>query len=69
MRDDNRYRYTRTLHRAMELVGGKEQLASALHTSPEVLSEWLSGQLAPPIKAYIAALQLAMPSITQRQNG
>jgi hypothetical protein len=51
-------RYTLTLQRAMELVGGKEALAAALRTSPEVLATWLSGELAPPIKPYLAALEL-----------
>jgi hypothetical protein len=55
MRDN---RYVGTLQRALELVGGIEQLATALHTSPEALSMWLSGQMAPPIKPYLAALEI-----------
>lgn len=48
----------RILQRALELVGGKEQLATALHVSPDVLSTWLAGQARPPMKAYFAALDL-----------
>ena len=51
--------HVRTLKRAVELAGGEEELASMLHTSAEVLSLWLSGKLAPPLKKYLAALEIA----------
>jgi hypothetical protein len=51
-------RYVRTLKRAAELVGGEDELASILHTTPDVLALWLSGKLAPPLKKYLAALEL-----------
>jgi ribosome-binding protein aMBF1 (putative translation factor) len=58
-------RYVRTLERARELAGGHEQLAAALHTSPEVLAKWFSGELVPPTKAFMAALELVSRSITE----
>ena len=51
-------RYARTLQRAIQIVGGEQELATLLRTSPDVLAKWLSGVVAPPIKAYLAALQL-----------
>lgn len=51
-------RYVRTLKRAVEIAGSEEQLAELLRTTPEVLSLWLSGKIAPPLKKYLAALEL-----------
>jgi hypothetical protein len=48
----------RTLTRAVELAGGQVELASALRTSPEVLSMWLCGKIAPPLKTYLLALEM-----------
>lgn len=53
-------RYARTLRRAIEIAGGERELAALLRTSPELLAKWLAGELAPPIKAYLAALELVM---------
>lgn len=50
--------HTRTLRRALEFAGGEAALAEALHTSPEVLSKWLSGELQPPHRVYFAALNI-----------
>lgn len=55
--DDN---YTRTL-----LVGGEAALAEALHTTPELVSKWLSGELRPPPRIYFAALD----QVTKRTLG
>jgi len=55
--------YTRTLRRAIEVVGGEAKLAEALHTSKEVLRKWLSGELKPPSKVYFAALDMVTRSI------
>jgi DNA-binding transcriptional regulator YiaG len=66
MRDN---RYVRTLQRAVELAGGEEQLASVLRTSREVLSMWLSGRITPPIKPYLAALELVTRNPKSRAAG
>jgi DNA-binding transcriptional regulator YdaS (Cro superfamily) len=50
--------HTRTLRRALELAGSEAALAEALHTSPEVLSRWLSGELQAPHRVYFAALAI-----------
>lgn len=62
-------RYVRTLKRAAELAGGEEELASTLRTSPEVLSLWLSGKLAPPLKKYLAALEFVTHHAGKRRPG
>jgi hypothetical protein len=56
-------RYVPTLERAVELAGGRQQLAELLHTCPEMLGKWLSGQLHPPVGKYLAALQLVMSQV------
>ena len=50
--------YVRTLERARKLAGGDDELAAALRTSSEVLSKWLSGELPPPMKAYMTTVEL-----------
>lgn len=56
-------RYVPTLERAVELAGGRQQLADILHTCPEMLGKWLSGQIHPPVGKYLAALQLVMSKV------
>ena len=51
--------YVRQLENATRLVGGEKQLAAALSTSTRALSKWLSGEVAPPMKTYMAAIHLA----------
>jgi hypothetical protein len=50
--------YVRPLENARRVAGGDEQLAAALRTSTESLSRWLSGEAPPPMKTYMAALNL-----------
>jgi|SRR5688572_3279152 len=50
--------YVRPLEHARRVAGGEEELAAALRTSPQALSTWLSGEAAPPMKTYMAALSL-----------
>lgn len=50
--------YVRPLENARRVAGGDEQLAFALNASVEALSSWLSGEAPPPMKTYMAALQL-----------
>jgi hypothetical protein len=61
-------RYVITLQRAVQLAGGEEQLAAKLRTSPEMLAKWLSGEVRPPIKAYLAALEMVTSAARQRAN-
>jgi len=51
--------YVRQLENASRVAGGDNQLAAALSTSPTVLSQWLSGEAPPPMRAYMAAIHLA----------
>ena len=60
-------RYVRTLRRAVEVAGGEDELAAVLRTSPEVLRLWLSGEIAPPLKKYLAALELVTQAADKRQ--
>lgn len=50
--------YVRPLQNAMRMAGGDEQLAAALRTSTEALSRWLSGEVPPPMRTYMVALNL-----------
>jgi ribosome-binding protein aMBF1 (putative translation factor) len=56
--------YTRTLRRAIEALGSAAKLAEALRTSPDVLQKWLSGELQPPSKVYLAALEITRLATT-----
>jgi DNA-binding transcriptional regulator YdaS (Cro superfamily) len=51
----------------VEIAGGEEKLAELLRTSPEVLSLWLSGAIAPPLKKYLAALELVTHHAIKRR--
>ena len=58
--------YVRPLERAKQLAGGDEELAAALSTSKEALSKWLSGEVPPPMKTYMAAVKLVGRSALKR---
>lgn len=51
--------YVRQLEHASRVAGGHKQLAAALSTSTKALSSWLSGEQAPPMKTYMAAVYFA----------
>ena len=55
-------RYVRTLQQAVQIAGGLEKLAELLRTSPEILAKWLSGEIAPSIKPYLAAVEMVSRS-------
>ena len=57
--------YTRTLRRAIQVAGSEAKLAEQLRTSTEVLRKWVSGELQPPSKVYLAALDLLTRSVTK----
>ena len=50
--------YVRPLETARRVAGGDEQLAEVLRISTETLSRWLSGEVPPPMKSYMAAVHL-----------
>jgi len=50
--------YVRPLENARRVAGGDEQLAEVLRISTETLSRWLSGEVSPPMKTYMAAVHL-----------
>jgi len=50
--------YLRPLETARRIAGGDEELAAMLRISTETLSQWLSGEAAPPMKSYMAAVHL-----------
>jgi hypothetical protein len=51
--------YVRQLENARRVAGGDKELAQALSTSTKALSKWLSGEVHPPMRTYMAALHLA----------
>jgi hypothetical protein len=60
--------YIRPLERARLLAGGDAQLAAALRTSTQALSQWLSGEVPPPPRAYMAALNLVWRSSVRSRS-
>ena len=48
----------RPLEQAIRVAGGDEELAAALRISKQTLSSWLSGESAPPMRTYMAAIHL-----------
>lgn len=50
--------FIHSLRRAMIVLGSRDQLAERLDVSPEQLSTWLRGELAPPQRPYLAALAI-----------
>jgi DNA-binding transcriptional regulator YiaG len=49
---------TRTLRRAVEVVGSPKQLADTLGVSLESLAAWLAGEQALPSEIYLRALDV-----------
>lgn len=52
--------YSRSLQRALVAMGSETRLAEELHTSPEVLRKWLSGELTPPNYIQLAVLNIVV---------
>jgi hypothetical protein len=52
----------RTLHRAVETLGGEEPLSRALGVSLAQLAEWLAGAARPHDTAYFVALDIVARS-------
>lgn len=52
--------YTKTLHRACQILGGIPQLAAHLKVSVRELEHWLTGREVPPQGVFLAAVDVAM---------
>ena len=50
--------YTRTFRRALETLGGAQQLARALGASVEEVESWVCGAAVPPPGAFLAAIDI-----------
>ena len=50
--------YTRTVRRAMDDVGGIEQLAAVLNVSPAEIQSWLSGKSSPGNAEFLQMLDI-----------
>ena len=51
--------YAHVLKAAAQTVGGDQKLAAFLEVSPHELQRWMKGDIAPPLPAFLLALDLA----------
>jgi hypothetical protein len=54
--------YTRVLHRACQILGGVDQLATHLRVSAILLYRWLEGEDVPPANIFLHAVDLVLPT-------
>jgi hypothetical protein len=54
--------YTRVLHRACQILGGVDKLASHLKVSRERVHAWLEGEEVPPSSMFLKAVDLILPT-------
>lgn len=52
--------YARTLHRACELLGGRDALARHLGVPAAPLEHWISGSETPPLEVFLAAVDVVL---------
>jgi DNA-binding transcriptional regulator YdaS (Cro superfamily) len=52
--------YSRALHRACLILGGLEQLARRLEVSDVDLRRWLAGDLQPPERVFLEAVEVVL---------
>ncbi len=50
--------YARTLRRAMQILGGEQQLADRLRVPAAELREWLAGSERPPMPYLLVAVEV-----------
>ena len=50
--------YARALHRAADILGGKDKLRAALHVPMHSLEEWLEGHSEPPIEVFLKVVDI-----------
>jgi hypothetical protein len=55
---DQRSRYAAALRAAAHTLGSAARLASYLEVPPQTLQEWLAGREAPPLQAFLSALDV-----------
>lgn len=60
--------YSRTLHRACEVLGGMQQLSSHLKVPASALSRWIGGEEDPPLDVFLAAVDIVLLS-AERSGG
>ena len=54
--------YTRVLHRACQILGGVDHLASHLRVSSALVYRWLEGDDVPPSNIFLNAVDLVLPT-------
>jgi hypothetical protein len=52
--------YSRTLHRACEILGGLDRLARHLGVPRAALARWIDGSEEPPLKIFLAAVDIVL---------
>ena len=52
--------YTRTLHRACEVLGGLDALARQLAVPAATLALWIDGPEQPPLEVFLAAVDIVL---------
>jgi hypothetical protein len=57
--------YTRVLHRACQIAGGVESLATRLRVPAPTLYRWLDGESDPPTPIFLKAVDIVMPAWTE----
>jgi len=50
--------YTRTTRKALEALGGGQQLAGRLRRTLEEVNDWLAGRRVPPDQAFLEMLEI-----------
>ena len=60
--------HSRTLNRALEIVGSKEQLAMILHVTAPDLEQYLAGETALPYEVFIEALEIVAGGRKRQTN-
>jgi hypothetical protein len=50
--------YTRTTRKALEAIGGAEQLAAKLGRARREVEDWLAGRVVPPDKVFLELLEI-----------
>ena len=54
--------HTRVLHRACQMLGGVEKLATHLGVSLALVHRWLDGEEVPPSRIFLKAVDLILPT-------
>lgn len=60
--------YSRTFAKAVELLGGRKELARELRVPMADLDKWISGSVKPPLQIFLKAIDLVLDE-TSPQGG